>query len=402
MKAYRVLQKKAANLRLECRCMHVGKQIVTKGLMVCIGLLLAEVLLRFIPSEVQYPARYEYDDPRSLLGIELLPSTKHTVRLSCLSSVVTTNSHGWRDRERIEKKPQSSFRIAVLGDSFIEGSQVNDAETITRQLETLIGTEFVEVLNFGLSSIGTVQEEILYKHVVSKYDPDIVIVAFYSNDVLNSHPKLDGGPEKKTRLTFRDEEGNLIHYREETVSFSLRRWLRTHSAVFRLAKKVHSKLQKKPNTHTDMKRPLPDFPPEYAVFTPPTDPVWTEAWNQVERALLLLQDQLSTEQKLYLFLVPEMLQIAPEYPSLIEKEYGKQPPPAFNPLYPHERLKAFAKKQDIPVIDPIPAFRRYQEAEGISYPYFFSSCDGHWNALGHSLAAKIIVQQLHSLIPKKR
>jgi len=48
------------------------------------------------------------------------------------------NSHGFRDYERSYEKPQGVYRIVVLGDSYIEGLQVELEKTFTAQLEKML------------------------------------------------------------------------------------------------------------------------------------------------------------------------------------------------------------------------------------------------------------------------
>jgi hypothetical protein len=99
---------------------------------------------------------------------------------------VTTNSFGFRDRARVLAKPPGTVRIAVLGDSFIEGIQVRLEDTATAQLERRLAEQFpgrdIEVMNFGVSNYGVGQYLLLYNHYVRAFAPDYVVVfASYLN-----------------------------------------------------------------------------------------------------------------------------------------------------------------------------------------------------------------------------
>jgi len=246
-----------------------------------------------------------------------------------------------------------------------------------------------------------VQEDILYERVVSTYEPVIVLLAFYANDVHNNHPLLDGGPERRTRLTYRDADGNLIHFRHQSPFFGLRKWLRIHSATFRLLKAVHRRARHafitKTETHDDSERT--SLPSEYNVYGPPPNDIWKEAWDTTEKAILALHQHIELEGKeFFLLLVPELLQVDPDPVSLLRREYGVEPPSGFDPTYPHKRISEFSERHGIKVIDPLPTFLQYRDAHSLSFPYFFYTCNGHWNPLGHRLVAESISETIAPLV----
>lgn len=366
-------------------------------LAVCFGLLLCEGMLRVLPSPIRYPKIQEFDDPQSLLGVELVPDTVQQVEGACFSATVTTNNLGWRDRERTVERVPGKTRIAVLGDSFMEGTHVEDDETFARQLEQLLGSDRVEVLNFGISSIGTVQEEILYDKVVSQYHPDIVLVAFYSNDVQNNDPVLDGNGTT-SRLTFRSSTGALVNTRTAGSFFVVRKWLRIHSALFRLVKTTEGQLRRMIARPAPIDRDAPPtLPPSFGVYGAPQDDDWKRAWRETETALMRLTKRVQDDgATLFVFSIPEVLQLAPDARSLVRSEYATDTPPGFNPRYPHDQLQQIARRHGIKVIDLLPAFLKARDDRKLSFPYFSFSCDGHWNPEGHRLAAETIAPIIES------
>ena len=69
------------------------------------------------------------------------------------------NAHGFRDYERSYTKPKGTFRILVLGDSYVEALQVALENSFPALLEKKLNenstsTKF-EVLNLGQSGFGT-------------------------------------------------------------------------------------------------------------------------------------------------------------------------------------------------------------------------------------------------------
>jgi hypothetical protein len=72
----------------------------------------------------------------------------------------------------------------VLGDSFAWGYGVGDDEVFTEVLASLLPT--VEVVNLGVTAYGTQQELDYLRQEGVRYSPDIVLLSFVLNDVLES------------------------------------------------------------------------------------------------------------------------------------------------------------------------------------------------------------------------
>lgn len=99
------------------------------------------------------------------------------------------NSDGFRDEEYSVTKPNNTFRIVVLGDSYTFGLGMQLNETLPKQLEIKLNEDTkmnYEVLNFGVPSFNTKEEVEMLKGIGLKYQPDSVIVAFMDNDVYDN------------------------------------------------------------------------------------------------------------------------------------------------------------------------------------------------------------------------
>lgn len=74
-----------------------------------------------------------------------------------------------------------------MGDSFTFGHGVSDDETYPNQLESMLNQakqpEKYEVLNFGIDDYNTQQELALLKAKGFAYNPDMIIIGFYYNDI---------------------------------------------------------------------------------------------------------------------------------------------------------------------------------------------------------------------------
>jgi hypothetical protein len=90
------------------------------------------------------------------------------------------NARGLRDRDHPYAKPSGTQRILVLGDSYTWGFDVADSEVFSEILEeNLRAGQPVEVINTGVSGWGTDQEYLFFMDEGVKYDPDLVVLAFY-------------------------------------------------------------------------------------------------------------------------------------------------------------------------------------------------------------------------------
>jgi lysophospholipase L1-like esterase len=130
----------------------------------------------------------------------------------------TTNAAGLRaDREYTLDPPGEMVRIAVFGDSFTHGEQVNNGETWPDQLDAML--DEAEVINFGVSGYGIDQAYLRWHHVGRSYQPDIVILGLVDADVFRVvnvmrplYLYLTGIPFSKPRFVLGDDgELSLIN-----------------------------------------------------------------------------------------------------------------------------------------------------------------------------------------------
>ena len=118
---------------------------------------------------------------------------------------IRTNSAGFRDDEWTIDTPDDTVRIAVLGDSYVDALQVEEPDRFSEQLGVALAPceanagQAIQVMNFGQSGYGTAQELMTYRHDVSTYAPDLVILAFLPhNDLRNNSRRLQGIPDAPT------------------------------------------------------------------------------------------------------------------------------------------------------------------------------------------------------------
>jgi len=140
----------------------------------------------------QFDSNFVRPSKNPLIIQELNPNTEQLfdgffVRLP--TTVVKINSDGFRDHEYSIEKPNNTFRIIVLGDSIAFGWGLNISDTWLKQLERKLNNIdsdiHFEVLNFGVPGYNTLQEVEMFKEKGIKYKPDLIIVQFLHNDIMN-------------------------------------------------------------------------------------------------------------------------------------------------------------------------------------------------------------------------
>ena len=122
----------------------------------------------------------------------------------------TINSKGLRaDREYPYEKPAGVKRIVSLGDSFTAGYEVQGDETFSSVLEASLRERGVnvEVLNAGVSGYSNAEALVYLEREMSRYDPDLVLLSFYANDLVDN---------MRTGL-FAIEDGQLVQKKDSYV-----------------------------------------------------------------------------------------------------------------------------------------------------------------------------------------
>jgi len=141
---------------------------------------------------------------------------------------------GFRGENRPHQKPPATCRIAIIGDSQIAAIPTPEEETLVHQLERMLRGNHPdiswEVFNFGISAASTGQELVLYRKLVTKYDPDIVVCAYHvGNDFSDNCSRLDSNPRIYMRL---DENGDLEIEPYSATRKRLSVWLNSHSRFY--------------------------------------------------------------------------------------------------------------------------------------------------------------------------
>jgi lysophospholipase L1-like esterase len=309
-----------------------------------------------------------YAAPDAVRGWKNKPSATAVYGEAEFRIEVTHNALGYRDREIAREKPPGVRRVLLLGDSFAYGIGVADDETFAARLERL--QPGLEVINTGVNGYGTAQELLLLRDEGLALAPDVVLLAFFWNDVGNSY--------NRAFPHFRLEGERLVWPEPMAVSPAApsserRRWLR-HSYAYRF---VSDRLKL---AGFALKVAL-GLPQETTDFVDPAD---REAAWRLEAALLREMRDLAAGSgaRLAIAVIPDQVLVDAEA-SVVGLE-----PADYEVL---ARVQRIGAELGVPVIDLAPALRAEAERSGerLYYPK-----DRHLNARAHQVVARALQQAL--------
>lgn len=149
-----------------------------------VACLLGELLVRVVAGEQPKFPRHVVGAPWGIRFNE--PSSRYRHRSADVDVEFRINRNGMRaDRDFDHAKPPGTKRIVSLGDSFTIGYEVERDQCFSSVLEARLraaGID-VEVLNCGVSGFGNAEECIYLERELLNYQPDLVLVSFFENDL---------------------------------------------------------------------------------------------------------------------------------------------------------------------------------------------------------------------------
>ena len=351
---------------------------------------------------------FRYFDPQSLrlsrpdavLGWNHIPNTSGFWRKSCFSTELKFNSEGMRDIEHNLKKPEGTYRIAVIGDSYVTAQEVAFDETFFRQLQLVLNRQGynVEVLGFGVRGFGTDQEYLLLENYALRYDPDLVILAFVPNDVRNNLLALERNPAKPYFELLLD--GTLTQrpftpMPDHSGSWKSLLFENLHSVRF-----VYFRAGQVPAIHNALVRfgiyanviSKPSGPNDLVSNTVYRDPPWPSEWEESWRVTMGLLREMNNKSnnsgaKFILFSVTRAIQVDDTPFKELEERH---PDIALGYDNLDKRLAAFSLHEGIAYVSSLSAMRELQ-ASGKSAHL---SCDGHWSRDAHQRAGELLADYL--------
>jgi len=314
------------------------------------------------------------------------------------ATYVKINSKGLRDYEHEYSKPENVTRVLILGDSFMEGFQVELNQTFAKRLEALFSNsenkKEIEIINAGTGGYGTDNELLFYKYEGYKYMPDIVILFFFGgNDPIDNYYRLNlkrsinvnsNNETLESLYTqkpfFIIKNGKLIlknfpsSYSKETTTI-IKDLFRDCRLCF-LIKHLLTKIASSNNINKSMEVLNKLYDKEY-------NSEYITAWKITEKLLDEIKDVVEKNNSKFLVVyIPRKEEIG-------QGRLG-------NNFYIKKVQNMFlniCKTNNLTCINLSPYFEKIFQT---TQQKLYYDCDGHWNSYGHELAAKIIFKYINN------
>lgn len=283
-----------------------------------------------------------------------------------------------------------TLRIAVVGDSYIEARQVALEDSFGALLESDLGgcvPARVEVLAFGVSGFGTAQEYLLYRERIAAYHPDVVVLALLTgNDIADNQPDLRPGEGPSPYISVGADGGLVVDESfRDTELFQMRSadsgllWFRRHSQLVRALYSIGG--------HGDgASRGELGLSDE--IYAAPATDLWRDAWARTEAIVArYARDVREDGGRFVVVTLSNAIQVDPD-PDV--RERYRETVQSDDLFYPDERIAAAGARDGYPVLSLAPPLLRYAEAHHAWLHGFPNTTmgTGHWNELGHRVAAE--------------
>lgn len=351
---------------------------------ILISIVVAELLLRFYhPVPNGMPNHDHLFQPDSTYGWRFISDITAEVNWRYESQVlVSINSSGFRDDE-FRDQPH----VAVLGDSFVAGMEVEDEERFTELLEKKMDISF---RNHGLNGYGPTQSLLQLRNVILPDDPELVIFQLYlRNDFHDVSGEYDWISKlKRPKAVVTDDSLRAITPPESLPEVDADYW----RSYFQKKRKnpirpqdfhLYNLLTKTKETLTDRwftSDKKTSHPPERRLLSAQTDSLFQNAFSDT-RVILREMKRITRKAN-----VPFMVIVAPSFVQVNDEIWDE-----FTSRYPHESfnreklsemIKKWGQEDDYRVIDLLPVMRKASDDQKLYFPI-----NQHWTPAGHRIVA---------------
>jgi lysophospholipase L1-like esterase len=345
---------------------RLGLRLSALALGLLIGLTAAEVSARLLQLSPSIGSQYAAYVPDPHLPFKPAPLSHQRGRSETdeFDHDNRHNSFGLRDVEHAVAKEPGTLRILGLGDSFTYGGGVRFEDGYLAQLERRLNEGAagvrVEVIKAGIPRYYPEPERIFLERYGVEYRPEVILVGFVPNDVVDTYFGLDA-----IRL---DRAGYLkTREADELGDFGSAVYDRCHACRLVLRRYVAWQTARK-------------YRPQMAeVYR--ADGFHEADWRKVEAEYdRMAEIAAGIKAKLVIVHIPQIGPWRAEH------------------SYPAERLAAWAARRGAGFVDTLPAFKRSPDPQSLYYPK-----DQHCTAAGYGVIARAVEEYLtgQKLVPHR-
>jgi len=318
------------------------------------------------------------------------------------------NSLGLVGEEISVEKPEGTFRILVLGDSFTEGLQVGEGKNYCERLQYLLNQNFsfpgksFEVINAGTSGFSPIAEYLFLKRELIKLKSDIIILQIFANDVFEDNKigamsviGKDGLPVKINRffikkyLSSPNPEYESSQFRN--IIYRIEKFILNRSVLFQCLDRAINRNYKNSRINREMIK-LAEFNDDNQFFIIQEDNVLfrndrfrSRALSNTERYILAIKNLAEDNSaRFFMFYIPTEKQLKlSHYGS--SGSYFKQKPNYFL----NDKLRELSRKNNICYLDSLSILEENKDED------LYFNKDGHLKETGHALIVKALFDSLN-------
>lgn len=365
------------------------RNLLLMAFSVAFTLAILEIFLRFFLSSNQSILYKDYQSNNFIAENKYwkawhYPGNTTIHSRDCFSSTYITNEYGMKDDSVNWQKK----KVALLGDSYIEGYGKNNNQIISHFLQQKVGDDY-EILNFGSSGgLGTVHQHSIYRNLARNFKPDIVIYFFlnYNDLVDNLNAINEGFINEQMEYTYPIAGFEEIkNYIQSFGTPPANEYNEGGLLVFKLANRglraLGSTIASAINVRFDFRKGIAQ------VYDPKENEQMVKAWQILEKSLKDLHEMVKQDSaNLIVVQLAEPFQLDANWQTVTEKKYDLE----LQPDYPNQKLEKLTEKLGIAYYDMYPDAKKYIEENNLKYPYVFHECDRHYNEEGHQMAAGMV------------
>lgn len=380
---------------------HTGKLFLLIGFYILVATVSLEMSVRWLVSMSDH---FFMPDPN--VGVRHIQNATGRWVSKEFDVPVQINSHGFRDLEREEQTPEGMWRVVVLGDSMTEAFQVSLDRTFVSVLEGSLSDRghLVEVLNLGVSSLGTAQEYLLFKHYGVRYSPDVVVLAFYTgNDFRNNSRRLENDLHLRYPVVadgghFERDAAGEIEFTPTAYASPVREFVRRNFQSYRFisirVREIRPLWQTLYYLGAVSASNALDTGQSYGIYRREPSPVWREAVGITHKMIEELNAKVRRNGgTLFVAVIPAPWEVDARWRAERTPMSGEE----WDMERPERLLRDYLHSHQIPALALSKTFR---EQVGSGTKLYFQQ-DGHLNEEGHRLVGEQLAEKLveYNLVP---
>jgi hypothetical protein len=359
----------------------IGTLVVVAGLLEIGTRLFSDVVPPLVVKDPVIGKRYV----RSFEDVIFVAEADRRIRLRF-------NNVGFRGPDHPFEKPAGVRRVALMGDSMIASLSVDEEDTLVSLLGSRLNEAASdakwEVLNFGVSGSSPAQQIVLYRELVSHYEPDVVLSAFFvGNDLADNCNRLSHNP----RIYFDfDEDGNF-----RQLSFSAGRslasqFLDRYSRFYVWQKRATARMR------TKVRRAVRRVNPGQLIYCRNEPEDVAHAWRISQAAARTLRREVEGRgARFAVVMLPSPEQVYDDYFQKVA-EVEADLTDSFDRDYPDRRMGELCRAAGVPFLSMTADFRAAAPSAttDAKEEWLFHKAVGHFNERGNQIAANAVFRFL--------